>query len=273
METRSLGALQGVRPPAVAGAFYPHAPGPLRQAVMDYLKAAEGGSWPETATKALIAPHAGYVYSGPVAGSAFARVRQGREIRRVVLLGPSHRVAFHGLALSSAAQFASPLGQVAVDADAVRRLEGLPQVRVLDAAHAGEHALEVELPFLQVLFPAFSLVPLVVGDATDEAVGEVLELLWGGMETLVVVSSDLSHFHEYAVARRLDAQTALAIEQGRREDIGEDQACGRIPIRGLLWAARKHGLAARTLDLRNSGDTAGPRDRVVGYGAFAFGRG
>lgn len=252
----------------MAGAFYPAEPGRLQRVVTDHLGAAVGKV--SHTPKAVIAPHAGYIYSGPIAGSAFAALARAPAIRRVVLLGPSHRVGFEGLALSRATAFATPLGEVPVDAAAVQQLTRLPQVRVFDAAHAQEHALEVELPFLQTVLGDFTLVPLVVGDASDEAVGEVVDLLWGGRETLFVISSDLSHYYAYAQARELDAQTASAIEQMHPEDIGVEQACGRIPIRGWLWAARKRGLGAQTLDLRNSGDTAGSRDQVVGYGAFAF---
>lgn len=258
-----------IRPPAVAGAFYPAEPNRLRQAVAGHVGTATATV--DTLPKAVIAPHAGYVYSGPVAGNAFKAFTPRPPIRRVVVLGPSHYVAFPGLALSSASRFETPLGLVPVDEAATRTLAALPQVRVFDPAHAEEHALEVELPFLQELLGDFTLVPLVVGDATDEEVGAVIDTLWGGPETLFVISSDLSHFLDYDAARELDRQTARAIESREPEAIGRDQACGRIPIRGWLWAARRRGLNAQTLDLRNSGDTAGARERVVGYGAFVFG--
>jgi AmmeMemoRadiSam system protein B len=221
--------------------------------------------------KALVVPHAGYVYSGPVAASAYALLASLRDrIRRVVLLGPSHRVGFEGLAASSADAFETPLGRVEIDAEAVERALLLPQVRRLDAAHAQEHSLEVQLPFLQRVLSDFRLVPLVVGDATPAEVAEVIETLWGGAETLLVVSSDLSHYLPYEQAKALDRATTQAIENLDPEAIGEDQACGRLPVQGLLLAARRHGLHARTLDLRSSGDTAGSRDAVVGYGAYAF---
>ncbi len=223
------------------------------------------------APKALIAPHAGYVYSGAVAASAYARLRAVRDrIRRVVLLGPAHRVPFRGLAASSAQVFETPLGAVELDQDALAALADLPQVRVLDEAHRREHSLEVQLPFLQMALTQFSLVPLVVGDASAEDVAEVLERLWGGPETLVVVSSDLSHYHDYETARVRDGKTTAAIEALRDDVIGYDDACGRNPVNGLLHAAKGHGLHAHTVDLRNSGDTAGPRDQVVGYGAYVF---
>jgi hypothetical protein len=220
--------------------------------------------------KALIAPHAGYQYSGPVAASAFAHLSKQGGVRRVVLVGPSHHVGFHGLALSQCAGFATPLGVVKVDAHARQQVNSLPQVLELEQAHTYEHCLEVELPFLQQALSEFVIVPLVAGDATDEEVGGVMDALWGGKETLIVISSDLSHYYDYESANVLDLRTAQAIEQLRPEAIEADQACGRVPIRGLLWCARRRGLRAITLDLRNSGDTAGPRDRVVGYGAFAF---
>jgi AmmeMemoRadiSam system protein B len=261
--------MAGARPPAVAGSFYPADPRQLRSMVDGYLDAArtEHGALP----KAIIAPHAGYLYSGPVAASVYARLKALRgRVTRVVLLGPSHRVGFEGLALSSADCYDTPLGRVALDKTAEQRLADLPQVRVLDAAHAREHSLEVQLPFLQQILGDFTLVPLVVGDATPAQVGEVLERLWGGPETLIVISSDLSHYHDYAAAQRRDQATSRAIETLRYEDIGYEDACGRNPVSGLLYVARRRGLHARTLDLRNSGDTAGPRDRVVGYGAYVI---
>jgi len=261
-----------VRPPAVAGLFYPDDPAELEAAVRTYLAEAAGKARPDAPPpKAVIAPHAGYVYSGPVAASAYVPLARGRgRIRRVVLLGPSHRVPFRGLAASSAAWFETPLGRVPVDRTAVAALLDLPQVRVLDAAHAQEHSLEVHLPFLQAALGDFALVPLVVGDASPEEVGEALERVWGGPETAVVVSSDLSHYLDYETARRVDAATARAIEALEPEAIGYEQACGRNPVNGLLWVARRKGLHAHTVDLRSSGDTAGPRDRVVGYGAWLF---
>jgi AmmeMemoRadiSam system protein B len=187
-----------------------------------------------------------------------------------VLLGPSHRVPVRGLAASSAASFRTPLGPVRLDREAVTRLETLPQVCLLDAAHALEHSLEVQLPFLQRVLDDFALVPLSVGDAGDDEVAEVIETLWDGPETLIVISSDLSHYYDYATARRLDAETTRAIEALAPERLEFESACGRVGVRGLLVAARRHGLQVETLDLRSSGDTAGPRDQVVGYGAWAF---
>jgi hypothetical protein len=257
-----------VRPPAVAGQFYPREARALDAAVRECVPVpASAGRVP----KAIIVPHAGYEYSGPVAGSAYALLHPGRAaLTRVVLAGPSHRVAFHGVAVPSQASFSTPLGNVPIDREAVDRLLVLPQVSVMDEAHAGEHSLEVHLPFLQVTLAAFTLVPIVTGDASAADVGEVLDALWGGPETLVVVSSDLSHYHDFETARRLDARTSAAIESLRGEDITETDACGAVPVRGLLQVARCRGLRARVLDVRNSGDTAGPRDLVVGYGAYAF---
>lgn len=261
--------MAGTRPPAVAGSFYPADPKQLRTMVDGFLDAVSADS---ESVKAIIAPHAGYIYSGPVAASVYARLKALRgRITRVVLLGPSHRVAFEGLALSSADYYDTPLGRIALDRHTEKLLAGLPQVRVFDAAHAREHSLEVHLPFLQETFGELTLVPLVVGDATPQEVGEVLERLWGGPETLIVISSDLSHYHDYATAQRLDRATSQAIEALRYEDIEYEAACGRNPVNGLLYVARKRGLHAHTIDLRNSGDTAGPRDQVVGYGAYVIG--
>ncbi|KPK39032.1 MAG: dioxygenase [Gammaproteobacteria bacterium SG8_47] len=261
-------AAPNIRAPAVAGMFYPAQAQELRRMVRGYLSEAH----PEgPAPKAIIAPHAGYIYSGPVAASAYARLQGARSaIERVVLLGPSHRVAFAGLAAPSAEYFATPLGNVPVDTEALDSISDLPQVVRLDQAHALEHSLEVHLPFLQETLEHFSLVPLVVGDASPDEVDEVLERLWGGPETLIVVSSDLSHYHDYASAQRMDEATSRAIERLEPEAIDYEDACGRNPVNGLLHLAKKLGLHAHTIDLRNSGDTAGPRDQVVGYGAYVF---
>lgn len=257
-----------IRQPAVAGMFYPDDGQELHQQVWELLGAAHADGPPP---KALIVPHAGYIYSGPIAASAYARLRPLRDtISRVVLLGPAHRIAFRGLAASSATEFRTPLGDVPLDTAALPGLLELPQVRVFDAAHAQEHSIEVQLPFLQETLKEFRLLPLVVGEATYAEVAEVLEALWGGPETLILISSDLSHYHDYATAQRLDRATSEAITGLHPERIDYDHACGRTPVGGLLLAARKHGLHAEVLDLRNSGDTAGPRDRVVGYGAYAL---
>ena len=259
-----------VRPPAVAGMFYPADPGQLKFTVDSFLERQPPRC--RDIPKAIIAPHAGYVYSGPVAASAYACLRPARgRIERVVLLGPAHRVAFSGLAVPSVDYFETPLGLVPVDKAAVERIATLPQVRVLDEAHAFEHSLEVQLPFLQeALGEGFEIVPLVVGDASPQEVAEVIEALWGGPETLIVVSSDLSHYYDYDTARKLDTITSKAIEALDPTAIHFEQACGRTPVAGLLLAARHHGLQAETLDLRNSGDTAGDKSRVVGYGAYVF---
>jgi AmmeMemoRadiSam system protein B len=260
---------QNIRPTAVAGKFYPAQPSQLGRMVASFLEQAQAGPPPNP--KAVVAPHAGYVYSGPIAGSAFRPwAGQTRTIRRVVLLGPSHYVAFSGIALPHATGFATPFGIVRTDRDAVEQLRSLRQVREFPAAHEQEHCLEVELPFLQQMMSDFTIVPLVIGDATDEQVREVVEVLWGGEETRFVLSSDLSHYHDYETARQMDRSTAAAIENIRPEPISANEACGHLAIRGFLKAAKQRGLSAHTLDLRNSGDTAGPRDSVVGYGAFAF---
>lgn len=257
-----------VRNPTLAGLFYPDNPQELRVMLEGYLGAARPA---DNVPKAIIAPHAGYVYSGPIAASAYARLWPAREsITCVVLLGPAHRVGFNGLALSSADYFLTPLGRIPIDREAVNKISHLPQAHVMDVAHAQEHSLEVHLPFLQEVLGEFSLVPLVVGDAEPTEVAEVLDLLWGGLQTLIVISSDLSHYHDYKTAQKLDRATSQAIEQLRPEAIGYDSACGRNPVNGLLRVARQRGLKATTIDLRNSGDTAGSHERVVGYGAYVF---
>ncbi len=259
--------MQSIRPAAVAGMFYPGNPAELARDV-DIMLA---GTDPQPLRpKALIAPHAGYVYSGAVAASAYILLRPvAHEIRRVVLLGPTHRVAVRGLALPGTTGFDTPLGTVAIDADAVRQIAGLPQVTTSARVHEQEHSLEVHLPFLQTVLPDFKLLPLAVGMASPEEVAEVLEILWGGDETLIVISSDLSHFLPYDLARETDSETARTI-LALRQPVSHEQACGGTPVNGLILAARHHHLTAHLLDLRNSGDTAGGRERVVGYGAFAF---
>ncbi|WP_422126491.1 AmmeMemoRadiSam system protein B [Thioalkalivibrio sulfidiphilus] len=270
MEARSL---QGaVRPAAVAGHFYPADAGLLRTVVEGLLSDFAEAEPPARPPKALIVPHAGYVYSGAVAARAYNRLRGANGIRRVVLVGPAHRVGFYGIAAPEAAWFETPLGRVPVDQPAVEQACELSSVFRYDAAHAPEHCLEVQLPFLQrTLTEDFTLVPLVVGGATTNDMARTLEAVWGGPETLVVISSDLSHHLDYDAARIVDERTSRAIETLDEEGIEAGMACGRVPIQGLLRLARQRGLAAERLDLRCSGDTAGPRDRVVGYGAYAFG--
>lgn len=260
-----------VRAPAVAGMFYPDRARDLTAILSDVLAEAAKKAEPGPAPKAIIAPHAGYVYSGPIAAAAYARLQPLADtISRVVLIGPSHRVPLRGLAVPSVEAFETPLGRIELDRAAIADLLQLPQVREWDAPHAEEHSLEVHLPFLQQILRRFSFVPLVAGDASPEDIAEVLERLWGGPETLIVVSSDLSHYLDYATARRLDEATCRAIERLDASAIGYDQACGRVPVAGLLTLARRRHLRATTLDLRNSGDTAGDRRRVVGYGAWMF---
>ena len=258
-----------VQGPVVAGMFYPGDPAELAQQLDGMLARADGQA--EGPPQALIAPHAGYIYSGPVAANAYASLAPvAAEIRRVVVMAPSHRVGFQGVAVSSADVFRTPLGDIPVDRAAVDQLLAMPQVRELDQAFAAEHALEVQLPFLQRTLGDFLLVPLVAGEAAPAAVAEVLAALWEEQGTLVVISSDLSHFHDYATAQLRDRETTAAIEALREGDVSDDGACGRVPVRGLLREARQRGLHVQTLDLRNSGDTAGARDRVVGHGAYVF---
>ena len=256
------------RPTAVAGLFYPSDPDLLRTQVLDLLAdVAVSQSMP----KALIAPHAGYAYSGRVAAAAFATLRDSAQtITRVVLIGPAHYLQVRGIAGPTVDAFETPLGRVPIDVEALRKIADLPFVIRADAPHAPEHALEVELPFLQTLLRSFQLVPLVVGDAAPQDVAHVLRQLWAGLETLIVVSSDLSHYHRYEAARRLDLATAAAIERGDWASLGPNQACGCLPVAGLLVEAERRGVKARRLSLCNSGDTAGARDRVVGYGAWMF---
>jgi hypothetical protein len=261
-----------VRPPAVAGTFYPADPDELRRWIAAALEeATRRCPAPAEPPKAIVAPHAGYVYSGPIAATAYARVARCQEqIERVVLLGPAHRAALQAVAAPAVDAFATPLGLVPIDTVARQQLVDRGRVVISDAAHAVEHSLEVHLPFLQVTLPGVAVLPLAVADVPADGVADVLDHIWGGSETLVVVSTDLSHHYDYATVAALDRETATAIVARRPEPLRPEQACGAYPLRGLLTAARRRGLGVELLDLRSSGDTAGPRDRVVGYGAFAI---
>ena len=256
------------REAAVAGSFYPRDSSELEATVERMLQAAGSEGLPPCA---LVAPHAGYAYSGPIAAEAFSTLATARgRFRRVVVVGPSHFVGFSGIATSGATSFVTPLGEIEIDRGIEDRLTRLPQLRVFPEAHSREHSLEVELPFLQVLLDDFELVALVVGDATPEEVSEVLSEVWQDDDTLLVVSTDLSHFYDYETARRMDEETTRSIEALDPNGLGTESACGREPVRGLLVAARQRGLTCETVDLRNSGDTAGSRREVVGYGSYVF---
>lgn len=260
------------RPPAVAGLFYPDDPQELREVVSDHLRRVTGAATACAATppKALIVPHAGYVYSGPIAAAAYARVAARRTaIRRIVLIGPSHRVYLRGMAVPGAQTFRTPLGSIPIDAELKAELLGRDDVIEADAPHALEHSLEVQLPFLQLLFDDFTLLPLVLGSASPQELGSALEQVWGDEATLVLVSSDLSHYHEYETAAQIDAATSAKILR-READLVGDQACGAVGINGLLHLARSRGLEIEEVARCNSGDTAGDKSRVVGYGAFAI---
>ncbi|TVO79021.1 AmmeMemoRadiSam system protein B [Sedimenticola selenatireducens] len=262
--------MQTIKTPAVAGLFYPADPALLHQDIQHFLTSAHRAT--TSHPKALIAPHAGYVYSGPIAGSAYASLdaTSRDKINRVIILAPAHRVAFRGIAYSSATHFQTPLGLIPVNLSALSLITDLPMVTKNNEAFQDEHSIEVHLPFLQEILDEFSIVPLLVGEASAEQVATVLEQLWGGSETLVVISSDLSHYLDYESARKMDQDTSQAIETLQPGALTYHSACGRTPISGLLLCAKRYGLNVNTLDLRNSGDTAGSHDRVVGYGAYAF---
>jgi len=262
--------MTNVRAPILAGTWYPGDPSALAAEVDGYIAAAERLDLKHLeGLKAVIAPHAGYRFSGPVAGSAYAQVAAIRErVKRVVLVGPSHRVGFEGIAVSAADKFQTPLGAVPIDREAIGNLLRLPFVHEMEAAHAEEHSLEIHLPFLQRALGEFTLVPLVTGDASPAQVSEALAHLWDGPETLIVISTDLTHFLDYDTARRIDAKTNDAIIAGDVDAIGDRQACGRVGLKGLLALGKERGLSIDLLDLRNSGDTSGMRDRVVGYGSW-----
>lgn len=256
-----------VRFPAVAGRFYPSDPAELAVQITQMLDSA--GDKQLIRCKALIVPHAGYIYSGPVATSAYRLLRNNQSIKKVVLLGPAHYVAVRGLVTSSAQAFESPLGPIPLDEQAIEMLQQLPQVKCSDAAHAPEHCLEVQLPFLQTVLDDFELIPLIVGFASPAEVAEVLAKVWGGDETLILISSDLSHYHDYETAQHIDSDTSQSI-CNLESDLQGEQACGCYAINGLLSLARARNMQIKQLDLRNSGDTAGDRNRVVGYGSYAL---
>jgi MEMO1 family protein len=256
------------RQPAVAGTFYPANSQQLHLMLDQYLTEAKNDV---KVPKAMIVPHAGYKYSGPIAASAYSRLKKAHKpITRVVIIGPSHRVAFKGLAVSRANTFSTPLGKIPVDKKAVRMLLEFPFVEYIEQAHALEHSLEVHLPFLQETLADFKIVPIVAGDATPEQVSSVIDALWGGDETLIVISSDLSHYHDYATAKKLDQLTSQNIEKLQYEFITSESACGKVPVNGLLKLAREKSLSISAIDVRNSGDTAGDKSRVVGYGAYVI---
>lgn len=256
------------RPPAVAGMFYPAVKSALADTVTGYLADTDSEG---LVPKAIIAPHAGYIYSGPIAASAYKRLLPAKhKITRVVLIGPSHRVAFDGLALCNHQGYSTPLGLVPLDADAMECIAHLEFVHYLNEAHQFEHSLEVHLPFLQTVLDTFSLLPIVVGNATFLQIQQVLEIIWGGPETLIVVSSDLSHYLDYNSAKLKDADTSKIIENLDYDHLSADSACGKIPVSGLMAFARQRHLQIKTIDLRNSGDTAGDKRQVVGYGAYVI---
>ena len=256
------------RQPAVAGTFYPANPQQLQQMINRLLDNVQNQTF---APKAIIAPHAGLIYSGAIAASAYSRLLQTHDtVTQVILVGPSHRVSFNGLAISKAESFSTPLGEIAIDFASVNKISSLPFVDYIEQAHIFEHCLEVQLPFLQTILDNFTIVPIVVGDASVEQVSSVLKMLWGGMETLIVISSDLSHYHDYETAQIIDQKTSENIESLQYEALNSESACGKIPVSGLLALAREKSLSVKTIDLRNSGDTAGDKNRVVGYGAYVI---
>ena len=258
-----------VREPAVAGRFYPRDPALLRATIARLFERNVADFRALPMAKALIVPHAGYQYSGSVAAAAYAGIAaRRREICKVVVIAPSHHEYYHGIAVPQADVFSTPLGDIRIDAEGKANLLARGDVRVSDAPHALEHCIEVQLPFLQTVLADFALLPLLAGVASPEYVASVLALVWGGRETLVLASSDLSHYHAYESAQRLDAQTAAAI-RARQTDLTDAQACGAVAINGLMLRARELDLVVDEIARSNSGDTAGDRSRVVGYGAFA----
>lgn len=264
-------AMTTIQHPNVAGLFYPRESDVLKHDIEHFLAEQPADPTEDQPPKAMIVPHAGYIYSGAIAASAYRKIIPFADtIERVAVFAPSHRVGFDGLALSPAQQFRTPLGDIRVDTDSCEQLAHLPQVQWLPRAFQGEHALEVQLPFLQQILGDFSLIPIIVGNADAASVEQVMGSIWGGQETLIIVSSDLSHFLDYPTAQEHDQATNQQILALSEQHLSYEDACGRNPLRGLLRSARQHHLKPNLLDLRNSGDTAGSKDRVVGYGAYVF---
>ncbi|ARN75998.1 AmmeMemoRadiSam system protein B [Oceanicoccus sagamiensis] len=264
--------MHSVRQPAVAGLFYPGSAQQLLKDVKQLLSdASQAQQHSPIQAKAIIVPHAGYIYSGSTAAKAFSALGpKASTIKRVVMVGPAHRVKLRGLAISDVQYFRTPLGDIPIDQEANSACLNLPEVQIMDSAHWQEHSLEVQLPFLQAVLEDFSLVPVIVGDSTSAEVQALLDLLWGGPETLIVISSDLSHFHDYSTAQYIDRSTCEAIEHFDLDHIDLKQACGSIGLKALLQAAKHRNMQVHTLGLCNSGDTSGDQERVVGYGSWAF---
>ena len=268
---------KNIRPPAVASMFYPAGTAELRKEVQKYLRNADTEEdFPklkksETAElRTLIVPHAGYIYSGKIAASAY-RLLEQNQFKRVLLLGPAHRVWLQGAAFPETDAFETPLGQITLDKELIEKmLEEFSWISVSDEAHSEEHCLEVQLPFLQETLGDFELLPLVVGETKTEHITEIIQQFSEDTETLIVISTDLSHFHDYQTARGIDARTAIAIELLEQNRISTEDACGAYPLRGALLAASQNQWNIHRLGLCNSGDTAGDRGRVVGYGAWAM---
>ena len=269
-----------IRPAAVAGRFYAGHSQTLAETIhtllsnvaniQPQLESKVTSATHSLPPKAIVVPHAGYIYSGQTAALAYAQLTEWKNtIKRVILLGPVHLVPVRGLALPEVDAFTTPLGEIKLDKAAIATIAGMKQVVISYPAHAQEHSLEVQLPFLQTILDDFKLVPLAVGDATPAEVADVLDILWGGSETIIVVSSDLSHFLPYTAAKVVDKSTVKTI-LNMQETLTHHQACGSTPVNGLILAAKRHHLQPMLLDLCNSGDTAGDKSRVVGYASFAF---
>ena len=268
---------ESVRPPAVASLFYPGEAAELKQNLREMLDEASEAEDPnedlpaDQYLKALIVPHAGYVYSGTTAARAYHLLRKNRDdFRRVIILGPAHRVWLEGIAFPGTDAFETPLGRIPLAKQQIRELLRFPEVQLRDDAHQDEHCLEVQLPFLQEILNEFELIPAVVGEISPDSLSGLLENLLEDPQNLLLLSTDLSHFHSYSEAQAIDQKTAEAIESFEDEKILPEQACGAHPLRGLLRHARIQGWRIQRLGLCNSGDTAGSKDRVVGYGAWAL---
>jgi len=260
------------RQAAVAGQFYPDKVAVLQSDITHYITTVvELPELNSIAPKAIIVPHAGYMYSGVIAASAYNLLQKhAATITKAIILGPAHRVSFSGIAISSANYFDTPLGSVEINQSSIDNLTKNDFIHENDAAHEHEHSIEVQLPFLQTILHNFTIVPLLIGQCDENDVASILELLWGGDETLIVISSDLSHFETYEIANKMDTKTSQAILNLQPEKIQFEDACGRTAINGLLKIAQKKNLTPYIIDVRNSGDTAGDKKRVVGYGAYSL---
>ena len=260
--------MEKIKQADVAGMFYPGEEASLRQMVDGFIQKALSF---DLRPRAIIAPHAGYIYSGSIAGTAYKTIAAVRDqIENVIIMSPAHRFYLRGIALHMADAFATPLGNIPVNIGIVKKIKQFSSVQWEERSFIQEHGLETHLPFIQRAFkPGIKIVPMIVGECQESEVAEILESVWEDPRNFVIISSDLSHFHSYADAKKLDRNTVDLIQNLDSQSLDTEFACGHYPICGLLNLARNRKLKIKALDIRSSGDTAGSKESVVGYGSFA----